>query len=290
MGELAVLAERFAVVGGHHHQGRRLAAIEERPQQRREKGVGRGDLAVVEIAGEARGERLGRGVGSVRIEEVDPEEARPPLLPAPPGEGGADHLVAAPFGAGEPFGLRAAAGAVVVDLEAVAQAELRIEGEAADEGARGIARGVEDRGEGRHRARQPKAAVVAHAVLVRIEAGQDVGVGGQRRDVVRVSVGKDPAGRGEAVEDRGLGLAVAGESQRVGPQGVNGDEDDVGARRLRGFRRFRRLSREGGEPPGGQQEQCPESAGGQAVGNLHSFGILRSPGEGAPGDIRASVG
>ncbi len=73
------------------------------------------------------------------IEEVDPEEARPPLLLAPPGEGSADHLISAPLGAAESLTFRAAAGAVVVDVEAVAQAPLRVERETADEGAGGIA-------------------------------------------------------------------------------------------------------------------------------------------------------
>ena len=75
VGGLAVLAQAFAVVAGQDHEGAAVAALrEERLEQGLEQRVREGDLAVVEVRGEARGERLGRHVGEVGLVEVNPQE------------------------------------------------------------------------------------------------------------------------------------------------------------------------------------------------------------------------
>ncbi len=59
---LAVLAERLAVVRGHHHERVGLPpGCEDRLEQRRERRIGRRHLAEVRIARPSRRERLAGG-------------------------------------------------------------------------------------------------------------------------------------------------------------------------------------------------------------------------------------
>ncbi len=249
---LAMIAESLAVIGGDHHkgrhQGRLFPAVEERAEQRRQEGVRGRDLPEIEIVLEAGSERLRRFVGSVGIVEVHPEETRLSLLRPPPCESEAHHLVPAPLGDDEVLLVRALGVTVVVDVEPAIEPELRVERKRADERSGGVARAAQDGGEGRHRRREPEAAVLAHAVLKRIEPGEDVGVGGQRHHVVSVGVGEHPPLGGQAIENGSLRPPVAGETRRVGAQGVDGDQDDVasGAGLWRWSLRRRRRCREQG--------------------------------------------
>ena len=88
VGPLPVFTEGLAVVGRQDHEGPTpVAGGQQRLQQWGERGVGRGHLTVVGVAPEARGERFGRRVGVVRLEDVHPAEERLALLRVEPPAG-----------------------------------------------------------------------------------------------------------------------------------------------------------------------------------------------------------
>ena len=140
----------------------------------------------------------------MRIEDVHPGE---PLrrLRAAPLQRRRDDGVGAPLGQGEVDAARRLADAIVVGVEPGVQAEALIEREAADEGAGREARRLQARRQRRLVAAQAIAVVVAHAMLVRIGAGQHAGVRRQGDDGVRVREGEARAARGERVEPRRAG-------------------------------------------------------------------------------------
>jgi hypothetical protein len=69
--QLAVFAERLAVIAGHHDK-RRSRRTARGGQQRSERLVHRRDLAVVRLRGVLAIEGRRRAVGCVRIVDVDP--------------------------------------------------------------------------------------------------------------------------------------------------------------------------------------------------------------------------
>ncbi len=224
---LAVLAQRLAVIAGDHDQRRRLGTGEKRRQQRRQVAVGRGHLAKVGVGGEARGIRLGRLVGGVRIEQVDPHEAAPAALPLPPGERRGHHLVALALGEQELVGAAPLGVVIVVDVEAAVESEPGIERVGADESAGGIAGGMQHGRQRRHAGGHAKALVVAHPVLEGVEAGQDVGVRRQRHHVVGMRRGEHPAAGRQPVQQRRRRRPPPAEPGSVGAQRVDGDEQQV---------------------------------------------------------------
>jgi hypothetical protein len=119
---------------------------------------------------------------------------------------------------------------VVVDVEAGVEAEARVERKGAHERARAIARLLEARGQRLRVARKAEAGVVAHAVLVRVQARQDVGVRGQRDDVVRVGALEAHALLRQPVQPRRLGLRLPVAAQRVEAQRVDRDQQHRSAR------------------------------------------------------------
>ncbi len=257
VGELAMVAERLAMVGGERSDDRARRRGGELVEERREEGVRGRNLAEVGLAGEARGEGRRWRVGRVRIEQVHPEEARARRL-APPGQRRGDDLVAAPLGERE-VGVGPLRIAVVVALEAAVEAEERVERISADEGAGRIARVVQRGRQGRDLRRQAVARVVAHAVLERVQAGEDVGVRRQGHDVVGVGIGVDAAARREPVEARRRRRRAAVPADRVPAQRVDRDQDDV-----------RVLGRPRAGEPGERQrnaEECPgkERQGAQSL-------------------------
>src|SRR5262249_5714689 len=134
----------------------------DRRDEAAELGVGERDLAVVGPAREGGGEARRRIVGAVRIVEVDPEEEALRRR-REPGERGVDHLGGRALG--EAHGAtRTALDAVVVDGEALVEAEAALEDARADEGGGRVAGGGEAPRERRHRRREAVDRVVPHAV------------------------------------------------------------------------------------------------------------------------------
>jgi hypothetical protein len=259
--EPAVLAEPFAVIGRDRHDGRPLAVVHRRVEQRGERVVGVEHLAVVaadqllELRGRdarqlaavernddrrrALAEDGGRYVRRVRIEVVHEEEERlrRGREPAPRRVGRrgraaveAAEALGAPEGAGIGLGLaerRARLGELgVVVIEAARPAEARIEHEARDEAGGRIAVAAEDLGERRH-ARRERLAVAQQAVALRLVAGEERRVarrGGGRR---RVRALEHDALAREPVEGRRRERTAVG-AERVGAERVDGDEHDVG--------------------------------------------------------------
>ncbi len=166
MGQLAVLAQALAVVGGHRH--RRLAveaAAAELLEDAPHLLVDGGDLAVVGAAGVAGAPGRRRGIGRVGVVEVHPEEERARVVLRQPGERPVHHLAPRPLRLEDDAGLRIALDLVVVDLESGLQPEAVVEHEGADEGGGAVAGAGEQGGEGR-RARTERAhPVVAQAVM-----------------------------------------------------------------------------------------------------------------------------
>ena len=117
---------------------------------------------------------------------------------------------------------------IVVDVEAAAETEPRVQRERADERGGRVAGGLQQR-RGRARAGgHAVAAVVTNAVLVGIQARQDAGVRRQRRDRVRVRVREVEADalRREPIERRRR-RAAAVAPKRVGAQRVDRDQENV---------------------------------------------------------------
>ena len=227
---LAVLAPRLAVVAGQDHQGAALRAPgEERTEQRLEGLVGRGHLARVGIRGEARREGPGGPVREVRLVEVDPEERRGSPRAGEPLPRGRHRPCARALLLPPAQPVISAQEAVVVDVEARGEPELRGEGERADEGPRPVAARLEEGGQRVDPPRKAEPGVVAHAVLQRIAPGQDVRVGGKGDDVVGVGALEPHALAGQAVHPGRGRDRVAARPEGVGPQGVDRDENDVEA-------------------------------------------------------------
>lgn len=161
----------------------------------------------------------------MRVEDVHPREPVG-LSRLEPREHVRHDRVGRPLGQHELRRLGDVVQPVVVEIESGAEAELAVERIARDECCRREPLLLQQRGR-RHRAgRDAEAAVVADAVLERVLARQDAHVRRQREHRVRVGELEAHAPACEAVEVRRIGGAAVG-MQRVGPQRVDGDEQDV---------------------------------------------------------------
>ena len=178
VGALAVLAEALAVVGGHEHErARERPLLFERAQEPRDLRVHERDLAVVGRGAEPLGQLAGRLVGRVRVVVVHPQEERARRSPrgaAQPAQRGVGGGVGEALDVGRAPRVVAARQVVVVGLEAAVEPEAAVEREArrrrrpsGSRPARKSSAAVFTCG------RQHVAAVVAHAVAERGEAGQD---------------------------------------------------------------------------------------------------------------------
>ncbi len=228
---LAVLAEPLAVVR-EEDDDRPVVDAEalQLVQQVADDPIGRGHLAVV-LLGIARGEGLRRLVGGVRLVDVEEEEKGLLRRGAQPVERQPQGLGPRPLEAAE-----AAAGleldAVLVEIEAGPQPVLPLEHIGRHRAARGIPLPFQDLRQERQlalldpRAVEVVADVVAHAVVGRLEAGQQGRVGRERERSRRIGVLEKDGVAPQGIDRRGLHTLVAIGRQVVGTQGVDGDDDD----------------------------------------------------------------
>jgi len=116
----AVISEPLAVIRGDDNQrGPSPSGVIQPLQKPPDLAVGERDLAAVRVLGKASRERRRRVVGSMGIEEVDPDEERARSRALEPFQGAVHHLATTPLAAVLPRG-HAACGdeRVVVDVEA----------------------------------------------------------------------------------------------------------------------------------------------------------------------------
>ena len=170
---------------------------------------------------------------------------------------------------------------VVVDAEAAVEAVAAGEDDRRDHGGGVVAGGAQARGDGVDVGAEGEGAVVAHAVARRVEAGEDGGVAGQGDRRRGVAAGEADAAAGQRVEVGGVRPAPAVGAEVVGAGGVEGDEDEVGARLLRRAGRRRRRGRSGRRKRrrhrGGEEEGEQAEAAERGVG-LHGRGSARGAG------------
>ena len=112
-------------------------------------------------------------------------------------------------------------------VESLTEAEARRDRIRAHEGARVVATAPESRGQGRLTRLQEEADVLAHAVARRVVPGQDRRVGGAGQGRRARNTREADTAMRQLVEDRGGGCRVAVGSHVIGPQGVDGDQQDV---------------------------------------------------------------
>ena len=221
---LAVLAEALAVIAEQHDQG--VLAKAERVQlgqQPADLRIDVGDLVEVRTRVTA-GERSRGRVRFVRVEEVGEQEERPVR------GGGGPQRVDRMVGDLVRPALDPVLAEVVVDLEALVEAEFAIQHVGAQFRRGEVAALAEDLGQRHVVVAQLKRAVVPDAVDERIDAGHQAGVGGQRDRRRRHAVLEQRALGGEAI-DVGRGpLRVTVTAEMIGAGRVQRDQQDVEVR------------------------------------------------------------
>jgi hypothetical protein len=237
---LAVLAEALAVVGGgEDERARERAPAFEVAQQPADLRVHERHFAVVRRGAKARGQVAGRLVGGVRVVVVQPEEkgrrrsgrgTEPAQRGVGGGIGGALDVRSAPR-------VVAAGQVVVVGREAAVETEAPVEREARDERRGPVSRTRELLGRRLHLRRHHVAAVVAHAMADRGEAGEHRGVRRTGEWHVRDGRREPHPARGQRIERGRHGRGVPVGAEMVRPQRVDGDEEDVRTRGAGGRRR-----------------------------------------------------
>ena len=226
---LAVVAEPFPVVGCDHQKGPlEQASGLERLAQSSDQAVRVGDLRVVGPLRIARRERLGRLVGVVRLEQVQPQEERRARHLVEPGLGLPDRLRPPTLDGRQIQHARILdLELVVVAVEAPVDPPPPVQDEGADEASGAAARGGEILGQRRQPLVQRIADVLADTVNRGVDAGHDRAVRGESEGHRRHRVLEQDALAREPVEMRRLDLCVAVAAQTVGAQRIDRHQDDV---------------------------------------------------------------
>ena len=205
---LAVVAESLAVVGEEHDE---RAVVDLPHAEKVEKPSGdrvrRRDLAVVGVGSITRLQRLRRLVGRVRLVEVEKREEAPVRrLRADPALEPAARVVPGPLKLPDRLGGVARLDGIVVEVEALADSGPAVENDRRDGAARRVPARLQPRREGRVVLAETVSEVVAHAVLIGKQPGEERRVRWQRQGHVRDRVVEDDRVGGQAVEVRGFDL------------------------------------------------------------------------------------
>ena len=229
---LAVVAQGLAVVPGQDDGRPALQArLAERVHQPPDLGVDVGHFAGIGVVLELGGIGFGRRVGVMRVPEMDPAEPFA-LLGREPLQGGGDGLPGRPLRKGV-AGTRFGRVVIVVDVEALVEAETRIEREAADESARGVAAALEELGQGLEIGGHDGLAVLGDAVGQRRHAQEDVRVRRQGLGIMREGPLEEDALRGQGVDPGRPKMLGAVAAQAVRPQRVDRYDKEVQVRAAR---------------------------------------------------------
>lgn len=116
---------------------------------------------------------------------------------------------------------------VVVNVEALVQAEPGFEGKTTDEGASSISFVFKELDQSQPLCRDNKIGIVVNAVAGRRRSEKDVGVGGKSCWIVGESLAENNAFGGEAVKVRSLEVSGAVETDPIRPERVDGDEEHI---------------------------------------------------------------
>jgi hypothetical protein len=228
---LAVLSEPLSVIGGDGDEQPPDRPRARGRQDAAEARVRVGDLALVRAARERLALRRGRVVRSVRVVEVHPREERPRLL-ADPGLGGGRDLAAAPLGLQDGGALHVALDAVVVAVEAARETEAPVQHVRADERAGRVPARLQHGRERPGLRGEHVRPVVVHAVVRRLQPGEDRRVGRQGQRHRRPGVLHHEALGRQRVDLRRPARTRAVDAHPVGAQRVDRDQEDA-RRRLR---------------------------------------------------------
>jgi len=242
---LAVLRKPLAMV--RQHRDERLVGsgvLRNGREQSPQLLVGVGYLSVVEPVAVCFAEGRGRVVGRMRIEDVHPEEEPPAGARCQPRGRAIHYLARPPFGI---FALQLAAAFlrhfIVVNRESAVESKLAFQHRRPDKRRRIPSLLVQDRSQSGMRSVQDETARVADLVPRRVEPGEDAGMRRRRKWGGGDGVLKQHAFASEAVESGRLDFRIAVAAQAVGPQGVDGEQDEIQTpRRLGSFLRSCGLS------------------------------------------------
>ena len=223
---LAMLTPRFTVIGGDNDQRPHALGV---CQQRRQRAVGIGDLASVWVVAVLLVERRRRQVRRMGIVDMHPGKPGVALASDPAARDGNDcgrrslwHQITV---------VARTRDEIVICIEALRQAETRVERKRADEGAGGITFRLQAFCPGVEHIADTKPVIVVHAVPARVEAREDRGMRRQRHDGMRHGVVEaDPSAR-QGTQRRRLGAPAVG-AESVLPQCVDGDQQHRWARYL----------------------------------------------------------
>ena len=239
MGRFAVLVESFAVVRQEHHQ-RAVppSTLDQRVFEPAQFPVHVFQLRIVARC--AAGPGAGRnGVRRMQVEKMDENENGLAALRAQPALGGAHHQrrgpavahgVAVRGVAGEKHRTRerregVEAEGAVVEVEALVQAHLAFEENAADERGGLVALRVQHGGQS-HGARRQRLGVLLDPVFEGISRGEQRGVRGQRQRNLRIHGREHSARLGVGVDVRRVNERVAVGAEVVRAEGVDGNQDN----------------------------------------------------------------
>jgi len=232
---LAVVAEALAVVSNHHHDRvLRKPSLVEPIQEPADLGVGEGDLPIVEPALAASFKSgpvwLRRIVGFVGVVEVEPGKERPLVRLLEPLQTDVHNSVSRSLDSGQ---IELLVGrhleVVVVALESLIQTPPLVDNESGDHRSAPVAGPRQPLGEGRLHIGQGDAAVKAHPVERRIKSSHDRRVRRQGKGGRRHRVLEEHTLRRQRVETRRLGGLISIAPDTIGPGGVEGYEENVGA-------------------------------------------------------------